>query len=219
MGLFSIATFIKKNPEKLVFWFLLAIFISLSSYLVISWPQKKAILWEEPTVPEADREPVAKAVVSIDFEDFLIRRPVTYYYDLVQRSPFARRLPGVAIRPNGNIIIGRPVIGLVYRGRMTTPEGPVAFIDGRNTHMAREGDEIEGWRIIKIGKEEVKVYNEREGQELFLPLGGGPEEEERLRRERERRREYRRERDRREGVRFEGMPPWLEGFPPGERRR
>ncbi len=223
MNFLGIITFMKKSPEKLISWFLLTIFILLGSYLAISWPRRKAILWEEITVPEINREPVVKAAVFVDFGDLLVRKPAAYYHDLIQRNPFAR-LPDVALRipdENGEIIInGRLEVRLIYRGHMLTSEGPVAFIDGREAHVARKGDEIEGWRIIKIDREEVKIYNEREGRELLLPLGGGPEEEERLRREREERRERRPERDRREDIRFEEVPPLFEEmFPPGERRR
>lgn len=227
MNLFNIITLIKKSPEKLISWLLLAVLIFLASYLVISWPQRKAMLWEEIAVPEINREPVAKAIISVDFGDFLIRRPVTYYHDLMQRNPFAR-LPGVVglERPSENDeeyipdMPEKPEVRLIYRGMMGTSEGPIAFIDdGRETHVVREEDKIEGWRVIKIDREEVKVYNEQKGWELLLPLGGGPEEEERRRREAEEGREHQRERDGREDVGFEEIPPWLEEMPPDERRR
>lgn len=228
--LFSIITFIKKSPEKLISRFLLTIFIVLSSYLVITWPGREATLpLDEIVDEEIHREPVVKAVISVDVRDLLIRKPVSYYHDLKQRNLFDR-LPEVAglkkIDENDNdneLYIpehepdqpDQPKLRLIYRGMMGTSEGPIAFIDdGRETHVIREGEEIAGWKIIKIDREEVKVYNEKEGKELLLPLGGGPEEEERLRREAEERRERIRERPQERPLLEEEFPPWLEEEPP-----
>lgn len=179
-------TFIKKSPEKFISCFLLVVFIFLSSYLVIGWFGRKPIV-EEIVAEERPGEPLVKAVVAVDIKDLLTRKPVAYYDDLKQRNPFVR-LPGViGIEKHDDHV---PVeTRLIYRGIMVTPEYLLAFVEGRATHLVREGDEIEGWRIIKIAREEMLVYNKSESREFLLPVGGGPEERERLRREAAERRE------------------------------
>lgn len=216
-----VITFIKKNPEKVISWSLLATFIFLSLYLAIGWSKRTTPLSPEKiAIGGISRKAVAEAVIPVDFGGLLVRKPITYYNDFVQRNPFAR-LPGiVGPRPNGGNDKEPPPppgpgTGLICRGIMHTPEGPVAFIEGREkTYVVREGDEVEGWRIIKIDKEKVKLYNERERKELILPLGGGPEEKERARKRAEERRRKMREESIEEPGRFEGE--FLPGLlPPG----
>ena len=191
----QIITFIKERPEKVFSGLLLAIFIFLSLYLAIGWPKRRAYLPpEEITIERIKGELVTPAAILVDFGDLLTRRPITHYRDLIQRNPFAR-LPEVMGLPRNDederpIIVDRRA-GLIIRGIMSTPDGLVAFIEGRETYVAREGDEVEGWKVIKVDREEVKLYNEERGEELILPLGGGPEEEERARKEREERRRRR----------------------------
>lgn len=174
----GIITFIKKNPEKLISWFLFTIFIFLSSYLIISWPKRRVLSPAEISVREESGVGL-RTTVSVDFGDSLVRKPITYYNDFVQRNPFAG-LPGVVgpVNPNGGNDGGYPPPPpppeeLVCRGIVDTPEGRVAFIEGRDTYVVREGDKIEGWKIIKIDEENVKLYNKRKRKEIILPLGGG----------------------------------------------
>ena len=234
-----IITLIKERPERIILWLFLVTFIFLSSYLIIGWPEREVpFSLEEIASERIPRKPVAETVTSVNFEDLLIRKPLTHYSLFIRRNPFVR-LPGVAgPRPineeNDNELLLPPPeleVILIYRGIIRTPEGPVAFIEGKETtHWAGEGDEVEGWKIIKIDKEEVKLYNEKRKKELILPLGGGPEERERAQRRAEERRRRRQERQPErpgegDGERFEA-PPEREGLLPGlppvgnrERRR
>ena len=176
----QIITFIKERPEKVFSGFFLAIFIFLSLYLVINWPERKAYLLPEEVAIE-EKKPVPPEAILVDFGDLLIRRPIAYYRDLIQKNPFVR-LPKVVVLPINDedvrpIIVTPPRVGLIIRGIMSAPDELVAFIEGRETHVAREGDKVEGWRIIRIDKKEVKLYNEARGEELILPLRGRREGE------------------------------------------
>lgn len=212
-----IITFIKENPEKVILWSLLATFIFLSSYLAIGWPKRKASFSSEKIASEGIRgKPASTAAVSVDFEGLLTRKPITYYNDFVQRNPFSS-LPGVA-KPTKRkvgkreLLIQEPGVGLICSGIVGTLEGRVAFFEGKEGPY-KKGDEVEGWRIIKIDKEKVKLYNEAERRELILPLGGGLEERERARKRRAERRRKVRERGKKpiqEPGRFQqGFPPEL----------
>ncbi len=126
-----------------------------------------------------EKPAVKAAVVSVNFEGLLIRKPFTYYNDFMQRNPFSE-LPGV-VGPELKIKTVEDDISpppkkkdeLICRGIVHTSEGAVAFIEGKKTYVVKEGDEIEGWRIIKIDEEKVKLYNGEKKKELILTLKGG----------------------------------------------
>jgi len=221
-NLLVIITFIKKNPEKVISWILLAIFIGLTSYLVIGEPERKASFSAAGITGEGIREkPVTKASVSMDFEGLLVKKPLTYYSDFIQRNPFVR-LPGLVElvtvsgsgKGKGGTVTWKPV-RLVYRGYTKTAKGLMAGIEGEGGtyYWVGEGDNIGAWKIIKIDEEKVTLYNKEKNKKLILPLGGGPEERERARKRAEERR-----------IRMQGgrqgnpaVPPggFKQEFPPG----
>ncbi len=216
-----IITFIKESPEKIVSWVLLAIFIGLTSSLVIGGSRKKASFFSEGITSEGTREkPATQTATSMDFEGLLVKKPLTYYSDFIHRNPFVR-LPGVAglvtvRRPEGGKggpVIRKPESRLICRGIIGTPKGLVAFIDGKKSYVVKKGEIIEGWKIIKIDAEKVTLYNKGKSKTLILPLGGGPQERERARRRQE---ERRRERQGgRQGNPIEAPGTFNQRFPPG----
>ena len=208
-----IITFVKEAPEKIISWTLLAIFIFLSLYLAISWPKRTAPLSSEEIAIRGIRKPATETIVSVDFRDLLIRKPVTYYNDFVQRNPFAR-LPGVVGPGRGENGPPPPPSQEEYicRAIMSTPEGPITGIEGNGGiyYWVKEGDEIEGWKVIKIDEDKVKLYNEKKKKELVLPLGGGPEEKEKARLRREERRRNMQERREKPPIEESGELPMME---------
>ncbi len=199
----QIITIIKKSPEKIILGFFLAAFVFLSAYLVISWPKESASFSSGERSAWGIVRPAARAAISVDFEGLLVKKPLSYYHDFIQRNPFSG-LPGVVgpgVR-NGADENGpqppppppSPEVGLIYVGRVGTSQGQVAFIEGKDLYVVREGDEVEGWKLIKIEEEALELYNEKEAKEILLPLGGGPEEKERARAKAEERRKKMRER-------------------------
>jgi len=218
----NIITFIRKSPEKVVSWILLAIFIGLTSYLVIDGPKRKASLSSAEITGKGIRvKPVTKAAVSVDFEGLLVKKPLTYYSDFIQRNPFVR-LPGVVGlvkisgpgEGKGGTVAWKPV-RLVYRGYTKTAKGLIAGIEGKGGtyYWVGEGDNIGAWKIIKIDEEKVTLYNKEKNKRIILPLGGGPEEKERARRRAEERR--RKMQGGRQGN--PAVPPggFKQEFPPG----
>ncbi len=65
---------------------------------------------------------------------------------------------------------------LTLGGIIGTPEGPVAFIEGRKTYWVKEGEEVEGWKVLKVEQNKVTLYKEEEKKGLKLYLGGRFEE-------------------------------------------
>jgi len=171
----KIIVFIKEKPEKVISLFLLATFVFLGLYFVVSWAKRGTSLSSEEvvTIGRIKKEGLAatKVAVAVDFDGLLVRKPITYYSDLIQRNPFSP-LPQVAKLSSGSRKGMRPEGELIYRGVVGTPEGFVAFIEGRETYQVREGDEVEGWKVIKIEKDKVELYNKKKKKEIMLPLGG-----------------------------------------------
>lgn len=218
----EIIAFIKKNPEKVVSWTLLAVFIGLTSSLVIGGPRRKASFSSEGITSAGIREkPATKAAVSMDFEGLLVKKPLTYYSDFIHRNPFVR-LPGVAglvtVRTpegvKGGTVIPKPV-SFVYRGYTSTGKGLIAGLEGKGGtyYWVGKGDIIKGWKIIKIDAEKVTLYNEGRNKKLILPLGGGPRERERARKRAEERR--RKKQGRRQGNPMKAPGMSNQGIPPG----
>ncbi|NOX96980.1 MAG: hypothetical protein GXO98_02755 [Nitrospirae bacterium] len=170
----KILIFVKEKPEKVISLFLLATFVFLGLYFIIGWSKRETSSPEEVvTIGRIKKERLAatKAAVAVDFDGLLVRKPITYYNDLIQRNPFSQ-LPKVAKLSSGSRKGIRTEGELIYRGVIGTPDGFIAFIEGRETYNVREGDEIEGWKVIKIEKDKVELYNKEKKKELMLPLGG-----------------------------------------------
>jgi len=170
----KILIFVKEKPEKVISLFLLATFVFLGLYFIIGWSKRGTSSPEEVVVTigriKKERQAAIKAAVAVDFDGLLVKKPITYYNDLIQRNPFSR-LPKVAKLSSGGAKV-RTKGELIYRGVIGTPDGFIAFIEGRETYNVREGDEVEGWKVIKIEKDKVELYNKEKKKELMLPLGG-----------------------------------------------
>ena len=48
----------------------------------------------------------------------------------------------------------------------------MAFIEGKKTYWIKEGDEVEGWKVLKVEQKKVTLYKEQEKKGLILYLGG-----------------------------------------------
>ena len=63
-------------------------------------------------------------------------------------------------------------IGLTLVGIVSTPEGRVAFIEGKRTYWVKEGEEAEGWKVLRVEEDKVTLYKEEDRKGLILYLGG-----------------------------------------------
>ena len=63
-------------------------------------------------------------------------------------------------------------IGLTCCGIVGTLEGRVAFIEGKKAYWVKEGDEVEGWKVLKVEQDKVTLYKEEGKKGLILYLGG-----------------------------------------------
>lgn len=260
---------IKSSPEKVISWLLLIIFISLSSYLSLTWLKKTAPApLEEMVIRQERTKPFTEADILVDFGGLLTKKPITYYADIAQRNPFSRLVDPPLVPPEEkrrkkiermeallaklNIVgeyreyyekylareYNSTLQGLDVRnmekelrrlidlgGNLDSLEeflielreldkeeieplpideprlyftailGTVALIEGKKAYWVEEGDEVEGWKVVRIERDKVVLYDEEEKKELILVLGAGARERERARREaRERRRIEERER-------------------------
>ncbi len=244
---------IKSSPEKVISWLLLIIFISLSSYLALTWLKKTASVPLEETVIRGRRaRPFTEAGILVNFGGLLTKKPITYYADIAQRNPFSRLVDPPLVSPEEkkrkqiermeallakfNVVgeyrefydkhlateynstlqglddrnmekelrrlidlggnpdeleeflielreLGKdeiqpdtdgpkPGIGLTLVGIIGSPEGPVAFIEGKRTYWVKEGEEVEGWKVLQVEENKVTLYKEEDRKGLILYLGG-----------------------------------------------
>ncbi len=180
--LIQILAFLKDSFERVIFWFILAVFLFLSVKLGTQWGSKGAGMsveaefgLEQRYNPDVLNKDIPKEETLGASAGLFTKKPILYYRDFYKRNAFSS-VPGLKIKEKpvikGTVIKKVPAVAYEYIGVIDIG-GLVATVRNKSTgegFYVRKGELVEKLKVLDITKTYVLLSDEDKKKDIKIEI-------------------------------------------------
>ena len=180
--LIQVLTIFKDNFERVIFWFVLAIFLFLSVKLGTQWGNKGVGISIEDEFRLEQRYNPAVLNKNIPEEETLgasaglfTKKPILYYRDFYKRNAFSF-VPGLKIKEETVRKVGKKIkqaIEYEYIGVIDIGGRLVATIRNKSTgegFYVKKGEPVENLKVLDITKTYMLLFDEDNKKDIKIEI-------------------------------------------------
>ena len=184
--LVQILVFLKDNFERVIFWFVLAVFLFLSVRLGMQWGHNKGVGisvetefgFEQKYNPDILNKDIPKEKTLGASAGLFTKKPILYYRDFYKRNAFSsvpglRREKAPAVRPGPKALPPPPAVVYEYIGVIDIRGRLVATIRNKSTgegFYVEKGELIEKLKVLDITKTYVLLSDESKKKDTKIEI-------------------------------------------------